>query len=726
MDLRNTYTDIIEIGSGGGGTVFRAYHVRMKKYVVLKKIHSSIQHSVDIRGELDILKNLRHSYLPTVLDFIEDNGSIYTVMDYVAGESFESLLNKGIHFSQSQIIKYAGQIGEVLSYLHGQIPPIVHGDIKPANIMLTPEDNICLIDFNISHVKNGNVTFNIGYTPGYAAPEQIAAIEELKNCIAQEDSVDKTDIKGTVILDASDNTVLLEITDAGTELITQDNVQDKSYLTSKLSAQAVEMMGRVEERSDIYSVGATLYALLLGKPPVEFHVGTIIETVKGAGASEGLVQLISKCMRSEPEKRFQGAGEFLKAVKGIAKADKRFRRLVRRQEVAFLFCMIGFAGFVLLSILGREKMEAEKTAVYNGLLSEMAALQIQGAEKEDFDRIYQEASAMFPEHAGAYYQKALYLYHRQQYSETIAFILQEALVNGREFSAEENGDFYYLLANGYMETGDLENAAGCYQTAIQYNPYDSSYYIDYAITLARTDRIDKAADALAQAVELGISNDKVLLAQGEIKGRQQLNGEAADCFRQCIEETKDEYVRFRAYVMWGKLYDSASGDIDGLVQKAAVLEQGAGVVNADYRTTVLEQLTQAYIDLGDLTGNTEYYAQAIQKLDEITDLGWDTYVTHNNIGILYQKLGNYELAAQEFKEMLLLYGEDYRIYKRLAFLELDIQSVKDHRNREYALFLEYFNTAEELFGQSGQREDSDMEMQLLKQAYGQLRDGNWF
>ena len=67
----------------------------------------------------------------------------------------------------------------------------MHGDIKPANIMLTPEDNICLIDFNISHVKverktlstielksaeadigykNENVTFNMGYTPGYAAP----------------------------------------------------------------------------------------------------------------------------------------------------------------------------------------------------------------------------------------------------------------------------------------------------------------------------------------------------------------------------------------------------------------------------------------------------------------------------------------------------------------------------------------------------------------------------
>ncbi|MDE6127888.1 MAG: protein kinase, partial [Lachnospiraceae bacterium] len=623
MNLQNTYTDIVEIGSGGGGTVFRAYHVRMRKHVVLKKIHSSIQHSIDIRRELDILKKLKHSYLPTVLDFIEDNGSIFTVMDYVEGESFESLLNKGMYFSQQQVIKYAGQIGEVLVYLHGQMPPVVHGDIKPANIMLTPEDNICLIDFNISHVKNGNITFNMGYTPGYAAPEQSEVLEKLKKYISQGFLADKAVINGTAILDIFDNTVLLETENSRTVLFSSD-AENRNLTALNSEAQLAEIIGRVDERSDIYSVGATLYALLLGKPLVEFHDRTIIETVKEAGASEGLAQLISKCMRYEPKKRFQSAGDFLKAVKGIAKVDKRFRRLVRRQETAFLFCMIGFFGFVLLSIFGHEKMEAEKTAVYNGLLSEMAALQLQGGNAEEFDRIYQVASTMFPEHAGAYYQKALYLYYHRQYTEMIAFILQEVLANGREFSAEENGDFYYLLANGYMETEDLESAVGCYQTAIQYNPYDNSYYIDYAITLARYNRIDEAAEALGRAVELGISNDKVLLAQGEMKGRQQLNSEAADCFRQCIGETEDAYVRFRAYVMWGKLNDGTDGDVDGLLQKVAVLEEGAEEVNVDYQAAVLEQLTQAYIDLGDFTGNIEYYTQAIEQLNEIIGLGWDT------------------------------------------------------------------------------------------------------
>lgn len=728
MNLQNTYADIVEIGSGGGGTVFRAYHVRMKKYVVLKKIHSSIQNSIDIRGELDILKNLRHSYLPTVLDFIEDDGSIYTVMDYVAGESFENLLSKGAHFNQSQVIKYAGQIGEVITYLHGQTPPIVHGDIKPANIMLTPEDNICLIDFNISHAKNGNVTFNMGYTPGYAAPEQIEALEELKRYILQGIQSDAANIEGTVILDVSDKTVLpdtadktvlLEEDDTGTELLQPD----EAFPALQPSEQAVKIMDRMDERSDIYSVGATLYTLLLGKPPATDSEQAVLYAVKKTGASEGLAQLICKCMCHAPERRFQSAQDFLKAVTGIAKVDKRYKRLVRKQEAMLFFCMIGFAGCVLLTVLGREKMAAEKVALYNNLLSEMAELQMQGEEGE-LDKIYQEALKVFPDYAGAYYQKALYLYYHRQYQEMITLITQDALKNGRQFSEEENGDFYYLLANGYLESGEPERAIGCYQTAIQYNPYSSFYYVDYAIALARADKVDEAANALTQAMELGISDDKILLAQGEMKGRQKLNAEAADCFRQCITETDDEYVRFRAYVMWGKLYDNT--DVDALMQKAAVLEEGVVAVHTNYRAAVLEQLTQTYIDLGDLTGNGAYYMQAIQELQEIIELGWDTYVTHNNIGILYEKVGEYESAEQKFKEMLLSYGEDYRIYKRLAFLELDMQAAKENGDREYSLFQEYFNTANELFAQSGQREDSDMEMQLLKQAYEQLREGNWF
>ena len=99
MNIQDTYTQITEIGSGGGGTVYKAYHTRMQKYVVLKKIHAHVQKNTDIRAELDILKNLHHTYIPAVFDFIEDDGAIYLETGYYSmftadGFGFNSISGK--------------------------------------------------------------------------------------------------------------------------------------------------------------------------------------------------------------------------------------------------------------------------------------------------------------------------------------------------------------------------------------------------------------------------------------------------------------------------------------------------------------------------------------------------------------------------------------------------------------------------------------------------------
>ena len=147
--LSGTYEILERLGEGSGGVVYKAYHRRLRQPVVLKKMKNrSISRAVN-RQEVDILKNLHHSYLPQVLDFLEVDGDVYTVMSYIPGKSFAQLLNEGQHFTQKQLIRWGMQICSALNYLHNQKPPVIHGDIKPANIMLTPEGNICLIDFNI-------------------------------------------------------------------------------------------------------------------------------------------------------------------------------------------------------------------------------------------------------------------------------------------------------------------------------------------------------------------------------------------------------------------------------------------------------------------------------------------------------------------------------------------------------------------------------------------------
>lgn len=734
MNMQNTYTNIVEIGSGGGGTVFRAYHVRMQKYVVLKKIHDSIQNNIDIRSELDILKNLRHSYLPTVLDFFEDNGSIYTVMDYIPGESFESMLRRGVRFPQAKVVKYAAQLGEVLTYLQEQPTPIIHGDIKPANLMLTPEDNICLIDFNISTMQNGTSYQNMGYTAGYASPEQVSIVKTLQQYLNAQGNAPQaampqmaapqgSGVAGTVLLNPQGSAV------AGTVLLnpqgsTPQMAAPQATIPRTTIPQLPPMKEKLDVRSDLYSVGATLYAMLTGMAPNEDFKQIVPIEQLIPNCSEGLAHLIHRCMEYNPGRRFANAKEYAKAVAAIAKVDKRYKRMVRRQDFTVVLCILGMAGCIVLTIFGRERIIAERIGVYNGIVAQMEELQGSG-DTSEFERLYEDAVSRFPKMAGAYYQKALYLYNTRQYEQMISFIDEEVFSNSSEFSDEETGGFYFLLANGYLEQEMLSEAVGYHKTAVRYDPYDSTYYSDYAIALAKTGELEKAEKILAEAEQRGLSSDKVLLAEGEIKGRRGLTDEAADCFSKCIELTGDPYVVLRAYIMWGKLYDAETPTEELLFQKAEVLTQAAEAVSEDNQAVVLEQLAQTYIDLGDLNGSRDVYLQAIDCLNQIAELGWDTYVTYNNIGILYQRIGEYEQAQQEFTSMLEKYGEDYRTYKRLAFLEIDKQSVKENRSRDYAQFLAYYQKAKELFADSGARQDSDMEMQLLEQAYAQLKEGSW-
>ena len=488
--------------------------------------------------------------------------------------------------------------------------------------------------------------------------------------------------------------------------------------------QLPPMKEKLDVRSDLYSVGATLYAMLTGMAPNEDFKQIVPIEQLIPNCSEGLAHLIHRCMEYNPGRRFANAKEYAKAVAAIAKVDKRYKRMVRRQDFTVVLCILGMAGCIVLTIFGRERIIAERIGVYNGIVAQMEELQGSG-DTSEFERLYEDAVSRFPKMAGAYYQKALYLYNTRQYEQMVSFIDKEVFSNSSEFSDEETGGFYFLLANGYLEQEMLSEAVGYYKTAVRYDPYDSTYYSDYAIALAKTGELEKAEKILAEAEQRGLSSDKVLLAEGEIKGRRGLTDEAADCFSKCIELTEDPYVVLRAYIMWGKLYDAETPTEELLFQKAEVLTQAAEAVSEDNRAVVLEQLAQTYIDLGDLNGSRDVYLQAIDCLNQIAELGWDTYVTHNNIGILYQRIGEYEQAQQEFTSMLEKYGEDYRTYKRLAFLEIDKQSVKENRSRDYAQFLAYYQKAKELFADSGARQDSDMEMQLLEQAYAQLKEGNW-
>ena len=261
-----------------------------------------------LRREVDILKELSHSYIPQVYDFFIEDETVYTVMDYIEGESLDKPLKRGEKFPQPQVIKWAKQLLEALCYLHSPMhgnPPrgYVHSDIKPANIMRTSYNDICLIDFNIAlALGEENV---VGCSAGYASPEHYG--------------LDFSSFgSGTATIDDNETVTLLD----ETATLTLSNARSSST-TKKIVTDA---------RSDIYSVGATLYHLLSGQRPAKNAME--VAPLSDKEFRPQFVNIISKAMNPNPDLRYQTADEMLEELSHLHENDPRTKRLKKSNLIA--------------------------------------------------------------------------------------------------------------------------------------------------------------------------------------------------------------------------------------------------------------------------------------------------------------------------------------------------------------------------------------------------------
>lgn len=327
--IASTYEIIRKIGSGGGGTVYLANHLRLNKQVVVKAYKSKLSAKPEmLRREVDVLKNLNHPRIPRVYDFFAEGDTVYTVMDYVKGESLDRALDRGEHFSQAQVIEWGIQLLDALAYLHSPThgtPPkgYVHSDIKPGNLMRLPDNSICLIDFNIA-LALGETNI-VGRSAGYAPPEYYGVIYT---------ESDETAPAGLPVTTPMSQRIPF-ITGRGRRRTTSL----PGPRTSRSSRSVELMMIRPDVRSDIYSVGATLYHLLSGVCPSEKADETM--PLSDRDFSPQVAAIINRAMRLDPNLRYQSAAEMLADLRGLRANDPmvRRRKLVRRIAcAAFAVC----------------------------------------------------------------------------------------------------------------------------------------------------------------------------------------------------------------------------------------------------------------------------------------------------------------------------------------------------------------------------------------------------
>jgi len=211
--LQNRYRIISLLGQGGMGAVYRAWDMRLDVLVALKEMTSQpgldpqslAQLRQQFRQEAVVLARLHHPHLVRVTDFFEENGNAYLVMDFVEGESLAQRIEREGALPEAQVLEWTGQLLDALAYCHAQ--GVIHRDAKPQNVIICPTGQVVLVDFGLVKLWNPR------------------------------DPHTRTAMRG---------------------LGTPEYAPPEQY-----DAQ----MGHTDPRSDIYSVGATLYHALTGQAP---------------------------------------------------------------------------------------------------------------------------------------------------------------------------------------------------------------------------------------------------------------------------------------------------------------------------------------------------------------------------------------------------------------------------------------------------------------------------
>ncbi len=162
------YCLLEEVGRGGGGRVFLAVDVRLQKKWAVKIFDRAGEGTC----ETQILKDLDHPMIPRIVEYLKEEGAEGIVMDYLDGADLGTLGRNGRTFTAEQVLNFGIALCDVLQYLHSRKPPVIYGDLKPQNLMLTFEGSLKLIDFGCAKREGDASRGEFTGTKGYAAPEQ--------------------------------------------------------------------------------------------------------------------------------------------------------------------------------------------------------------------------------------------------------------------------------------------------------------------------------------------------------------------------------------------------------------------------------------------------------------------------------------------------------------------------------------------------------------------------
>jgi serine/threonine protein kinase len=284
MILQGRYRIVRELGSGGMGAVYEAIDLRLGHTVAVKHALTKDEGLwKQFESEARLMAQLNHPVLPRVSDYFKEGERAFFVMQFVEGANLaEIIAQRPKPLPSRTVVSWADQLLDALMYLHSHERQVIHRDIKPHNLKITPAGKIVLLDFGLAKSQAAGVTEMelcrsiFGYSPRYAPLEQIQ--------------------------------------DLGTT-----------------------------PQSDIYALGATLYHLLTGvKPPDALARATALinsrpNPLKPAhevnrSVSRELSAILGRAMEQNPHERYRSAMDFREALRRLGRNDPNRREFVAHPD----------------------------------------------------------------------------------------------------------------------------------------------------------------------------------------------------------------------------------------------------------------------------------------------------------------------------------------------------------------------------------------------------------
>jgi serine/threonine protein kinase len=266
--IRDRYRIVRLLGPGGMSANYEAVDTVLNVRCFLKEMvpypgtfgHSLAQLREQFQQEAHLLADLRHPNLPRVTDHFDDDGNVYLVMDFIQGQRLDQIIAQGEQISEEKVLEWTRQLMEALAYCHAE--GVIHRDVKPQNVIITSQGQAILVDFGLAKLVDPDNPRTRTVMRGLGTPEY---------------------------------------------------APPEQYDTQR---------GYTDPRTDIYSLGATLYHALVGEPPpalserVVNPASLIPMRRRTEGISRAVDRAVMKAMSLQPSRRFESIDEMHRAMFG--------------------------------------------------------------------------------------------------------------------------------------------------------------------------------------------------------------------------------------------------------------------------------------------------------------------------------------------------------------------------------------------------------------------------